>query len=154
MTTITYPEHLPNMLINGYSIKTVSPLQRTELQSGRARQRRRFTGVPVMVTFETVLTQPQAQIFEGFFRWMLEDGAEWFLCNLKTPMGLNQYTCRFVGMYNGPDPITPYVFQVSGDLEIFERDTWNEEWIRYGQSIIMSYGPDFDTAMNREWPPS
>lgn len=44
MADIFYPEeYLPMPLMDGYGFKPISPLLRTEMTSGRAQQRRRYT---------------------------------------------------------------------------------------------------------------
>ena len=70
--------------------------------SGRARQRRVYTSVPSNVAVQWFLTEPQAQLFEAFFRYVITDGADWFLLPLKTPMFTGDYECRFTGIYEGP----------------------------------------------------
>ena len=63
MAVIDFPAELPMPLRNGYDTNHVSPLMRTELQTGRARQRRRYTSVPTMASVSWIMTQQQAQLF-------------------------------------------------------------------------------------------
>jgi hypothetical protein len=102
MALVSWPEQLPLPEQSGYAIQHVSPLQRTEMVSGRARQRRVYTSVPSMVAVQFFCTEAQAQVFELFFRYGITDGADWFMCTLKTPLGLMPYECRFNGIYEGP----------------------------------------------------
>jgi hypothetical protein len=67
---------------SGYAIQHVSPLQRTEMVSGRARQRRVYTSVPSMVAVQWLCTELQAQVFELFFRFGITDGADWFMSTI------------------------------------------------------------------------
>lgn len=51
MADIIYPdEYLPMPLMDGYGFKPISPLLRTEMTSGRARQRRRYTSRPTQAS--------------------------------------------------------------------------------------------------------
>lgn len=95
-TNITYPhDYLPVPLQDGYGLKPVSPLLRTTLTSGRARQRRRYMSTPTMASVTWTLTEKQAQTFEAWFRDALTDGAAWFNMNLRTPGGESSKVCRF-----------------------------------------------------------
>lgn len=148
--SIDYPAGLPVPLRSGYGLDHVSPLMRTELESGRARQRRRYTSVPSIAAVSWLMNQAQAQAFEAWFRWILQDGAEWFNARLRTPLGLQAYECRFVEMYSGPELVGVDRWRFAAELEIRERQTLTADYslvpdlVRY-QSII-------DKALNREWP--
>jgi len=149
MTTINYPSQLPMPIQDGYSIQHVSPLLRTQMQSGRARQRRIFTSVPSMVSvsffFQSV---GEAQLFEGFFQHTLKDGAEWFNMPLKTPMGSKNYECRFTDIYGPIEPQNDY-WRTSAQIEIRERETIGA-WAEFPDFI--TYQDIIDLAINREMP--
>jgi len=150
MPDINYPQNLPLPLRQGYGMNHVSPLLRTELQSGRARQRRVYTNVPTIVDVSWLMTRAQAQIFEGWFRWTLVDGSEWFNAKLRTPLGFQDYYCRFADMYTGPELVGVEMWRFQAKLEIKDRQTLEPGW-----EILPTFieGMDiFDLAMNREWP--
>jgi len=148
--SIDYPVQLPTPLRNGYDTNHISPLTRSELVSGRARQRRRFTSVPTIASVSWMFTEQQAQVFETWFRWVLSDGSEWFNVTLRTPMGLQPYECRFAEMYRGPKLMGITLWQIEADLEIRERQTFAEGWETLPSFMLM---PDvFDYAVNREMP--
>lgn len=149
-TTIDYPAGLPLPLRSGYGLNHVSPMMRTELESGRARQRRRYTSVPSIASVSWIFTQAEAQLFEAWFRWTLSDGAEWFNAELRTPLGLMPYECRFVEMYSGPDLVGVDRWQIGASLEIRERQTLSS-----GYNLLPSFALNadiFDRAVNQEWP--
>jgi hypothetical protein len=51
MTDIYYPhDSLPMPLQDGYGFQPVSPLKRTQLTTGRARQRRAYTSTPTQAS--------------------------------------------------------------------------------------------------------
>ena len=150
MTLAVWPEQLPLPEQSGYAIQHVSPLQRTEMVSGRARQRRIYTSVPSNVSVQWFLTEQQAQVFELFFRFGITDGADWFMCILKTPLGLMPYECRFNGVYDGPVLTSFNKWTFSGTLEIRERQTLGASWVYAPQYLIDS--SIIDVALNDLWP--
>lgn len=147
---IQYPQGLPLGLKSGRSYQIVSPLQRSGLRSGRARQRRRFTSVPEMVSISWIFNDLQAQAFESWFMDVLSDGAQWFEMPLRTPQGLLPYTCRFADIYQGPVGAGPGLWSFSAQLEMFERAVAPGNFGLLPEYIIAA--DIFDTAMNRKWP--
>lgn len=149
-TDVDFPKTLPSPLIEGKSAKTVKPFTRTNMESGRARQRRRFSSVPTLVRVEWIFNSPQAQAFESWFRDSTTDGSDWFNMRIKMPLGFGPYVCRFVDMYDGPDQMATRYWRYSAELEIWERPLLPPGWgivpdLVAGMDII-------DLAVNREWP--
>ena len=91
MADIIYPdEYLPMPLMDGYGFKPISPILRTEMTSGRAQQRRRYTSTPTQASVKWIFkTDALAQVFEAFFRDALKDGQSWFYLKLQTPIGVS-----------------------------------------------------------------
>lgn len=148
--TIFYPEGLPLGLHSGRTYQTVSPLLRSDLESGRARQRRRFTDTPTLAAINWFFTDTQARLFELWWRVTLVDGSEWFECPLKTPLGVEFHKCRFTDIYKGPSLVGPDIWSYSAELELEKRPVLPNDW-----SLLPSFvlNPEiFDYAMNREWP--
>lgn len=153
MADIFYPhDYLPVPLKDeGYGFKPTSPFLRTQMTSGRERQRRLYTSVPTKTDVKWLFkTDGQAQAFEAFFRDTLTDGAAWFYMKLKTPVGIRPYKCRFVDIYEGPTLVNLKHWQFDATLELWERPLPVPGWGNFpeflaGQSII-------DLALNREWP--
>lgn len=150
MTLAVWPEQLPLPEQSGYAIQHVSPLQRTEMVSGRARQRRIYTSVPSNVAVQWFLTEQQAQLFESWFRYAITDGADWFMLPLKTPMFTGDYECRFTGIYEGPVLIAYDKWTVSATIEIKERQILDSSWTNTPQYILDS--SIIDVAVNQLWP--
>lgn len=150
MSLVSWPTQLPLPEQSGYAIQHVSPLQRTQMVSGRARQRRVYTSVPSNVSVQWFLTEQQALLFEAFFRYAITDGADWFLLPLKTPMFTGDYECRFTGIYEGPVLIAYDKWTVSATIEIKERQTLDSTWTYTPQYIIDS--SIIDVALNDLWP--
>ena len=150
MSLVSWPTQLPLPEQSGYAIQHVSPLQRTQMVSGRARQRRVYTSVPSNVAVQWFLTEQQAQLFETFFRYAITDGADWFLLPLKTPMFTGDYECRFTGIYEGPTLTAFDKWTVSATIEIKERQTIGALWLYAPQYVIDS--SIIDVALNDLWP--
>lgn len=154
MADIYYPhDYLPLPQQDGYGFKPVSPLLRTDMTSGRARQRRRFTSTPTQANVTWFMeTDVQGMIFEGWYRDTINDGASWFLMRLQTPVGISLYKCRFTDIYNGPTLVPPIYWQYTATLELWERAAVPSPWGNYPEQIA---GSDLiDIAINREWPKS
>lgn len=147
---IAYPPQLPYPSREDYGLQHVDPMVRTQMQSGRARQRRRFTSVPTMARVSWTLTTGQAQLFEGWYKHIINDGASWFECPLQTPMGIKHYEARFTGIYDGPDLVGVDHWRVSAQVEIRKRQTVSELDVQFPDELV--YSDLFDRTMNRNWP--
>ncbi|MFT7337637.1 MAG: hypothetical protein ACI92B_000959 [Marinobacter maritimus] len=152
MAIVDYPAELPTPARAGYALQHTSPFMRTEMATGRARQRRTFTSVPSMVQLSWLLTNQQAQLFEAWFAHGITDGADWFNITLTTPIGkLAPYECRFTEMYDGPALAGRDHWRFNAQVEIRERPILPRDWYLYGKAFIL--GADIiDQALNREWP--
>lgn len=154
MATIDFPDYLPRPGRVNYDINHVSPFERTEMRTGRARQRRTFQSVPSLVQVEWYLSNPEAQLFEGFFKWDITDGADWFNIDLKTPIGnIAPYECRFTDMYRGPRLDGADRWTYTAELEIRERPVLDEDTYRFGAEFILG-ASIIDKALNSLWPES
>lgn len=145
-----YPEGLPRGLHSGRKYELVSPLMRSTLVSGRARQRRKFTSVPEAARIGWLFSGVQGQAFEAWWRDQLKDGALWFECPLQTPMGYGLYTCRFTDAYSGPSRVGPDLWSYSAELELKERAVPPSGEGEFPEEILLS--EIFDLTINREWP--
>jgi len=150
-TDIDYPAELPYPQRTGYNTQTVQPFIRTQLTSGRARQRRRFSSVPSDYTVNWIFSSNnEVALFEAWFRYKVNDGAAWFNCKLKTPLGLGDYVCRFTEMYDGPTPVGLCAWSVSARIEMWERPLIDAGWVEVPSFFLGA--SIFDVAMNKDWP--
>jgi len=152
MADIFYPhDYLPMPLQDGYGFEPIDPLLRTTMTSGRARQRRRYLSTPTnaSVTWQ-FLNQGAAQYFELWYRYILKDGVNWFYMKLQTPIGLDDYKCRFMGIYKGPTLVPPHYWQYTATLELWDRPTIDSSWGEFPDYIVNA--DIIDLALNREWP--
>lgn len=122
-TDIDYPDSLPYPLREGQTVQTVQTFQRTQLTSGRARQRPRFLSTPTNYGVTWLFrSSAQAALFESWFRDELHGGASWFNAKLRTPAGgVGRYVCRFASMYSGPVSVGPDLWSVTASLEMWEK---------------------------------
>lgn len=147
-----YPHDLLPMPILGKGrTRHVSPIQRTKMQSGRAKQRVRFTSVPSIKQVTWKMNHGQAQYFEGWLRDKVNEGTSWFLMRIRTPLGTQQHECRLTDIFEGPDEVGFMLFEYSAEIEIRERPIVDRDWILYGPEYVR-FGSIFDIAMNRDWP--
>lgn len=150
---IEYPIYLPAPLLSGYELSTADPTLRTQLVTGRARQRRRYTSVPTFANCTWLMDARQAAFFEAWYKRVLLDGSQWFTCRIKTTetaTGTIDHICRFVGFYSGPTLTARERWSFTATLELRDRPLMPEGWEQF---------PDFwfnsdiiDLAINREWP--
>lgn len=151
MGAIYYPDQLPIPLKDGFGLQPVSPLRRTQLTSGRARQRRIYTSVPTNASVTwSFKTDKEAQLFEAWYRDTIDDGTAWFYMRLKTPLGIQPYKCRFTDIYQGPILSRPRFWKFTATLELWERPLLPRGWGNFPELVL---GTDIiDLAVNREWP--
>lgn len=156
MANINFPVGLPCGLRAGYALRAVSPLVRTQMVTGRAKQRRAFTDVPVMADVEWIFSSAEARVFEAWFRDAIRDGADWFNVPLRTPMddtahpGLGIYECRFADIYSGPRPTGKSAWLYSGRLEISRRPLLPRGWGLFPDYAL--HADIIDSAINSHWP--
>ena len=152
MATVDYPSGLPAPNRDGYAFQAVSPFRRTEMSTGRARQRRTFTSSPTTVPLSWILSTQEAQVFEGWFSYQITDGTDWFNIDLLTPMGnLISYECRFAEMYSGPELFGVKHWKFTAPVELRERAILSPSYGAYGAEFVL--GSDIiDIALNRLWP--
>ena len=148
---LAYPEGLPTPQREGYGFDPVSPMTSTKLVSGRSERRRAFVSTPTVATVTWLLTPSEAQLFEGWFEYVLLSGSLPFECPLLTPMGMEPYRANFVDIYSGPVLVGVDLWRFSAQLSLFKRPLIDKEWIVDAPDYIL--GADiFDIAMNQEWP--
>lgn len=149
MAAVDYPDTLPMPLLLRESVRHVSPLMRTRMVSGRARQRRRFSSVPSYRKIALRMRGSQVTRFELWFKHEIFDGAQWFNIRLNTPRGVQVLEARFADMYEGPDPIGFDLYEIKAEIELEQRPLAPPEW-QYAPEFLGR--PDiFDMAMNRHW---
>ncbi|EOJ0063289.1 TPA: hypothetical protein ACXJEI_001023 [Pseudomonas aeruginosa] len=148
---IKWPDGLPFPLREGYGFKTVEPMARTSLQSGRARYRRNFSNVPVALEVSWLFTAEQARLFKGWYRDVLKDGVKWFECDLRTEEGIVPCNLHFDGIYDGGYLVGRDHWRFNATVVMRERSIIDPGWAEILPEYIL-LADIFDIAMNREWP--
>lgn len=152
-TKINYPgDYLPCPLKEGFGLKPTSTLKRTTMVTGRARQRRAYRSVPTETAVSWIFSDAEAQLFEAWFRDVLNDGQAWFNMPLLTPVGSRNYVCRFTDIYEGPTPEGGMFWRYTARIELWERPMVPPPWGNYPEWIAGS--SLLDIAINKEWPKS
>lgn len=149
-TPINYPDELPAPLWAQNQNAVVSPNRRTNMTSGRARQRMLFDSVPVMRSASWVMTPGQARLFELWYKNTLKNGTEWFNMKLRNPLGFVSVVCRIANVYQGANSFGAQHWQFSAAIEVWERPLMPDGW-----EVVpgfVTHSDIFDIAMNRYWP--
>jgi len=94
-----YPVQLPCPLRSGYSITPENNIIRTQMVTGRARQRVAYTSIPSYVDLSFIFNVQEAKTFESWAKFI---GGDWFNIRLKTPTGYAAHECRFMEVPQGP----------------------------------------------------
>lgn len=99
MAIASWPDRLPAPAVSSYSYKAQAPFVRTSMDSGLARQRRRFISIPTQVSVTWTLDQEHLALLEGFFHYEVVDGAGWFMAKLANGMELQSVRARLIDTY-------------------------------------------------------
>lgn len=105
--------------IADYGIEPQEGVLRTDMATGAARQRRRFTTTPTLFPGVLLLTRYQLAIFEGWYYNDAAEGAVWFNITLLSGLGLVTHEARFKGQYKS----TPW----NGDAGNANAELWRVE---------------------------
>ena len=152
--SVPYPSWLPEPLQDGYGFKPVSPLLVDQFTSGRTQSRRGSLSTPTRVSVTWLLVDPVAALFEKWFQEDLYDGAAWFLCRLRTPLGMDYYRSRFSDIYEGPTLVEGNYWQFTATLELFRRPLLADGSTKEPDASFILGSSLVDLSANREWPTS
>lgn len=96
MVAMMYPSYLPHPHFDPSGTKQQSNRIRSEMASGRTRQRRRFMVVPAEQTLQWRLEPNQAAAFLGWVEHALMGGVGWFRLNQRTELGVVPIDIRMI----------------------------------------------------------
>ncbi|MDI3356978.1 hypothetical protein MO767_21885 [Pseudomonas sp. UYIF39] len=122
---LTMPDGIPLPLREGYGFKPTSPIVRSQFVTGRARNRRRYLSVPTEVSVSWLCNAEQAKLFEGWCKWGI-GWADWFMCPIRSPLGLVQTKAQFTDIYDGPKLVGVNLWRYTAVLSLFEMPILNE----------------------------
>lgn len=127
-TLVSWPARLPLPTFDGYALEPEAGVSRTDMESGPARQRQRFTATPTRIPVRWRFSQLQFGLFEAWHKH--KAGAEWFAIDLLGGVGMVSHETRFVGQSNSPYRAVPTrggVWIVTSMLEIRARPVLSAE---------------------------
>lgn len=142
-----FPSALPLPLRSGYGLTPENNIIRTEMVSGRARQRVAYTSVPTYGELSWIFAAVQAQAFEAF---AAQVGGDWFSIRLKAPTGLYAMECRFTETPKGPELIGRDLWGYKVRAELKDRPMLDPSYGLTPQLVVMQ--DILDVALNQEWP--
>lgn len=124
---INYPSSLPLPRLKDAAYKRQPNILRTEMSTGRARQRRKHLSVPTHMEATWRLRKDEATVFEGF----VDHGVnliDWFLMDILTPRGVVKHQVRFMkDPLENMKPISALVWQYQAQIEMKEYKAASEE---------------------------
>lgn len=121
MAIPAFPSTLPSVMMSEYGFKPGNAVARTEMDTGLARQRRRFVSVPTEYSVKWKFTRAQFAIFEKFFEEDIFHGAGWFTIQLVNGVGETTYTARFIEPYSVTTIAKEFMWEVTATIEAVGR---------------------------------
>lgn len=145
-----YPSGLPAAQKRDRAFQMVDPLVSTQSSNGQTRWYRRFTDVPTATPVSWIFSDLQCQVFQGWFKDTLRDGAEWFDMPLTTDVGRHVEQCHFVQAYSGPKRLGFNRWQIGADIVLRRRPLGAPNDGLFPDEILRS--DILDRTINLEWP--
>ena len=121
VATINFPTTLPGVQMTNYGFKPGNSMIRTEMDTGLARQRRRYVASPTEFMVSWDFDMKQLGIFEKFYQNDCQAGSAWFNINLVNGVGQTSYVARFVEPYNAQTTGREFLWNVKAKLEVIGR---------------------------------
>jgi len=125
MSGVTWPATLPLPLIEGYGLTPQEAVLRTDMESGPARQRRRFRQTPTRITVRWLFSEFEFALFEAWYKYHADEGGQWFEITLLGGLGLLPHEARFTSQFEA-GLLFGRQWDVKGELEVRERPTLDE----------------------------
>lgn len=126
MSITSWPTTLPLPTVQGYGIRPGEAILRTEMETGPARQRKRFTQVPSRLSVRWLMQREQFALFEAWYRWHAKEGGAWFAIDLLGGIGLTAHEARFTRQFDAK-LVGRVLWEIVSELEIRERPTLSED---------------------------
>jgi hypothetical protein len=115
---ITWPAWLPAPRID-FSNEVNAGAMRTKMESGRVRQRPRFTRQlrTAKATFE--MDDEQRAAFTSLWKYSLNNGTYWFKMNVPIEDGMIERVVRFIpkSYTEGYEPVNYWIISVSLEMD-------------------------------------
>lgn len=155
MALVAWPDRLPAPMASGYSYQPQAPFIRTNMDSGLARQRRRFISIPTQVSVTWTLNQEQLALFEAFVHYDLIDGCAWYSAQIINGMDMQSVKARMIGGFK-VDNVEPGVWKVSATLETANMPVATpDQYIAlrdFGEDVMHSVSSDLHSLIHVDLP--
>jgi len=148
MAITDYPVGLPLAMRDDYSFSPTNNITRTDMQSGRARQRVEFEDSPDMLKLKWTLTQNQSALFSAWARQVV--GAGWFKMPILNPLGFEEVELRFTERVDGPTLTGRFHWIWSAVCELRETPELDEDSVLFPDYVL--HPEILDIAVNVYWP--
>lgn len=112
-----WPTSLPSPKVEGYGFNPEYATQRTAMESGTARARRRYSTVPSRVPVQWYMSGAQLGTFESWHKHTIAGGSAWFNIDLANGLGVQSMEARFVGQPK-KSALPGLYWNVSAELEV------------------------------------
>lgn len=100
---IVIPPQLPSPIQDGYGYQRTKVFERTEMDSGQARHRRRFKRTPTTFPAKWIFNSDQLALFEAWAEYELPAAGAWWQGRvIRTGIGMSSVKARFT------NPEQPY----------------------------------------------
>lgn len=146
---IEYPPGMPYPLREGYGFEQTNNISRTQMASGRSRQRVEFKDAPPKVRLNWLMTNGEAAVFEYWSSQMV--GAGWFSMPIKTPLSLDDCEIRFTEAPEGPVLFGANHWKFTALCELRARSLLPPDWVEILPGFVI-LSDIFDFAINQDWP--
>lgn len=152
---IKFPDILPSPQISTNEIKHVSPFSRSQMISGRTRQRKEFDKTISNTVFSFVFSADEVLVFEDWYENSINSGQDWFTIKRLTAGGIQDVQARFTSMYQGANPMGLSGFwSVSFNAEIRDYFVLDGDWWKFPEWVIDDCGNKnciLDCVVNNFW---
>lgn len=155
MALVAWPDRLPAPMAAGYSYQPQAPFIRTNMDTGLARQRRRFISIPTQISVTWTLDQEGLALFEAFVHYDLLDGLCWFSAVVINGMERQSVKARMIGAFK-VDNVEPGAWRVSATLETINMPVATpEQYIAlrdFGEDVMHSAASDLHSLIHVDLP--
>ncbi len=155
MTLVAWPDRLPDPMASGYSYQPQAPFVRSNMDSGLARQRRRFISVPTQVSVQWTFDRELLALFEAFVHYDLIDGAAWFSAVVHNGLERSSVKARMIGAFK-VDNIEPGSWRVSATLETINMPVATpEQYValrEFGEDVLHMTSSDLHSLIHVDLP--
>ncbi|MFM0326080.1 hypothetical protein [Caballeronia glebae] len=152
---VAWPDRLPSPSETGYSYQAQAPFIRTNMDSGLARQRRRFVRIPTTVSVAWTLSQEELALFEAFVHYDLIDGAAWFSALIANGQELKSVKARMPAAAK-VDLVEPGVWRVTAQLETLDMPMATpDQYVAlrdFGEDMMHSASSDLHSLIHVDLP--